>query len=142
MNADLNQGPLRATVERACTRVERVDPAAAQPELRERLARLAIASDFAVETLVRQPGLLATLEAPPAAPPQLLPGADADWPGQLRRWRAAESTRLVWRDLAGLDRVEETLAGSTRIAEQALACALSAVEGAVRERHGAISDGA
>jgi glutamate-ammonia-ligase adenylyltransferase len=48
--------------------------------------------------------------------------------GQLRRWRAAESTRLVWRDLAGLDSVEDTLAGSTRIAEQALGRALAAVE--------------
>jgi glutamate-ammonia-ligase adenylyltransferase len=141
MNAGSSAASLRAAVERACTRVERVDPAAAEPALRERLAQLAIASDFAVETLVRQPGLLATLDAPAAAPPILQPGADADWPGLLRRWRAAESTRLAWRDLAGLDRVEDTLAGSTRIAEQALGCALAAVEGAVRERHGAIPDG-
>ncbi|MEO8161100.1 MAG: glutamine-synthetase adenylyltransferase, partial [Arenimonas sp.] len=131
---------LRATVERACARLERVDPAAADGALRERLARLAIASDFAIETLVRQPGLLATLDAPALPPPVLLAGADADWPGQLRRWRAAESTRLVWRDLDGTDRVEDTLAGSTRIAEQALAGALAAVEGAVRERHGVLRD--
>jgi glutamate-ammonia-ligase adenylyltransferase len=131
---------LRAAVERACARVERVDPAAAQPDLRERLAQLAVASDFAIETLVRQPGLLASLDNPAQAPPELLPGADADWPGQLRRWRAAESTRLVWRDLAGLDTVEDTLAGSTHIAEQALRVALAAVEGAVRERHGRLAD--
>jgi len=141
MNAAAHEGVLAAAVERACARVERVDPAAAQPGLRERLAQLAIASDFAVETLVRQPGLLATLDAPAQPPPVLAPGADADWPGQLRRWRAAESTRLVWRDLAGLDSVEATLAGSTRIAEAALACALSAVAGAVRERHGCIKPG-
>ena len=126
MNAS-PESMLRAAVERACARVERVDAAATQPDLRERLARLAIASDFAVETLVRQPGLLATLDAPAQPAPVLPPGADADWPGQLRRWRAAESTRLVWRDLAGLDSVEDTLAGSTAIAEQALCCALAAV---------------
>jgi glutamate-ammonia-ligase adenylyltransferase len=141
VNAPEPEAVLRAAVDRACARVERVDPAAAQPLLRERLSQLAVASDFAVETLVRQPGLLAQLDAPAQPPPELLPGADADWPGQLRRWRAAESTRLVWRDLSGLDRVEDTLAGSTRIAEQALAAALTAVEGAVRERHGSIADG-
>ncbi len=131
---------LQPLAERAQARVERVDPDAAQPALRARLARLAVASDFAVETLVRQPGLLASLDALAQSPPALLPGADADWPGQLRRWRAAESTRLVWRDLDGLDSVEDTLAGSTRVAEQALACALAAVEGTMRERHGAVVD--
>src|SRR6187455_925773 len=141
MTAPNPESLLRATVERACARVERVDAAAVQPELRARLAQLAIASDFAIETLVRQPGLLAALDAPAQPAPELQPGADADWPGQLRRWRAAESTRLVWRDLAGMDSVEDTLAGSTRIAEQALGCALAAVEGAVRERHGAMADG-
>jgi glutamate-ammonia-ligase adenylyltransferase len=129
---------LRATVERACARLERVDPDATR--LRERLAQLAVASDFAVETLVRQPGLLATLDGPPRPPPQWQPGAEADYPGQLRRWRAAESTRLVWRDLAGLDTVEATLAGSTRIAEEALASALAAAEGAMHERHGQVRD--
>jgi glutamate-ammonia-ligase adenylyltransferase len=141
MNAPSPEAMLRAAVERACARVERVDADAARPELRERLARLAIASDFAVETLVRQPGLLAALDAPAQPAPVLQPGADADWPGQLRRWRAAESTRLVWRDLAGTDRVEDTLAGSTRIAEAALGCALDAAQRAVRERHGDMPDG-
>jgi glutamate-ammonia-ligase adenylyltransferase len=141
VNAADPEAVLRAAVERACARVERVDAAAAQPGPRERLAQLSVASDFAIETLVRQPGLLGTLDAPAQAPPVLQPGADADWPGQLRRWRAAESTRLIWRDLAGLDSVEDTLAGSTRIAGQALGCALAAVEGAVRERHGRIDDG-
>jgi glutamate-ammonia-ligase adenylyltransferase len=141
MSAPGPEAVLQAAVDRACARVERVDPGAAQPALRDRLARLAIASDFAVETLVRQPGLLAALDAPAQSPPPLQPGADADWPGALRHWRAAESTRLIWRDIAGLDCVEDTLAGSTHIAERALDCALAAVEDAVRERHGRIDDG-
>ena len=36
----------------------------------------------------------------------------------LRRYRSAESTRLVWRDVLGLDDVDATLAGSTALAEQ------------------------
>jgi glutamate-ammonia-ligase adenylyltransferase len=140
MNAGAEDPILRAAVERAQARVERVDPAALEPALRERLARLAVASDFAVETLVRQPGLLAALQAPPSPPPAWSPDAEADYPGRLRRWRAAESTRLIWRDLSGADTVDATLAGSTHIAEGALGSALAAAEGAMRERHGRLRD--
>jgi glutamate-ammonia-ligase adenylyltransferase len=52
----------------------------------------------------------------------------------------AESTRLIWRDVHELDSVEDTLAGSSRIAEQALAVALEAVSGLVRSRHGEVRD--
>ncbi|WP_251278902.1 hypothetical protein, partial [Enterobacter hormaechei] len=80
------------------------------------LTRLAVASDFALDTLVRQPALLAQLAAPACPPipaPVLDPLQPSDWPAQLRRWRAAMSTRLIWRDLAGLDDVAQTLAGAT-----------------------------
>src|SRR5689334_5443452 len=66
------------------------------------LRRFLLASDFALDTLVRQPALFATLDGP-AQPPPLAGAPEADWPRLLRRWRAAESTRLVWRDVAGLD---------------------------------------
>jgi glutamate-ammonia-ligase adenylyltransferase len=60
----------------------------------------------------------------------------------LRRWRAAQSTRLIWRDVLGLDSVEDTLAGSSWIAEQALTAALGAVSHAVHARHGDVRNSA
>lgn len=142
MSSELESG-LRALVERSLLRLGQACPeATADPARRERLARLSLASDFAIETLLRQPELLARLDAPAAAPPRLEAEREADWPGQLRRWRAAESTRLIWRDVHGLDSVEDTLAGSSRIAEQALAVALEAVSGVVRSRHGEVRDAA
>src|SRR3970282_2464556 len=58
----------------------------------------------------------------------------------LRRDRAAESTRLVWRDVVGLDDVDATLAGSTRLAETCLQVALEALEAEFAERHGVLRD--
>ena len=134
---------LLALVERALLRMDQANPVAtAEPARRAKLARLALASDFATETLLRQPELILRLDAPAAAPPPLDPEREADWPGQLRRWRAAESTRLIWRDLDGKDVVEDTLAGSSWIAEQALAAALQAVSGVVQARHGVVRNAA
>ncbi|MFP7723128.1 bifunctional [glutamate--ammonia ligase]-adenylyl-L-tyrosine phosphorylase/[glutamate--ammonia-ligase] adenylyltransferase [Lysobacter sp. A3-1-A15] len=113
--------------------------------VRVSLERLATASDFAIDTLVRQPELLAVLlddSATPVAEPVLEAGERERWMTQLRRFRAAESTRLVWRDVLGLDTVEATLAGSTRLAESCLRLALSAVEGESMARHGMVRDAA
>ncbi|RPE75778.1 glutamate-ammonia-ligase adenylyltransferase [Vulcaniibacterium tengchongense] len=112
--------------------------------LRDKLARVAVASDFAIDTLARQPGLLARLHADDGAealpPPHLAPERRAEWPMLLRRHRAAESTRLVWRDVLGLDAVEATLAGSTRLAERCLRLALDALEAEFAQRHGRVRD--
>ena len=108
-----------------------------------RVGQVAVASDFAIDTLRRQPALLEYLSHPDPAPLPLpvLDPADPDaWPGQLRRYRSAGSTRLVWRDVLGLDTVEQTLAGSTALAEQCLSIALAAVEGEVAQRHGVVRD--
>ena len=108
-----------------------------------RVAQVAVASDFAIDTLRRQPALLEYLSHPDPAPLPLpvLDPADPDaWPGQLRRYRSAGSTRLVWRDVLGLDTVEQTLAGSTALAEQCLSIALAAVEGEFAQRHGVVRD--
>jgi glutamate-ammonia-ligase adenylyltransferase len=104
------------------------------------IRRLLLASDFAVDTLCRQPMLLVDPAAAPLPPPELDPLAPAQWPAQLRRWRAAESTRLIWRDVSGRDDVADTLAGSSRIAEQALAVALHALQRQFAERHGLLRD--
>ncbi len=110
---------------------------------RRRSTRVAVASDFAVDTLVRQPGLLGQLlsdaHTRPAAP-DLGPDNRAQWPALLRRYRTAESTRLVWRDVLDLDDVDATLAGTTALAETCLQVALAAVEADVAQRHGVIRD--
>ena len=132
---------LQALVERALRRLDAVAPRAlTAPPDRARFAALAVASDFAIETLVRQPALIETLDAAAHPAPDLIASGDAAAPALLRRWRAAESTRLVWRDLHGLDRVEDTLAGSTRIAEQALAAGLVAAQHWIAQRHGLLRD--
>ena len=114
-------------------------PDAALPALQA----LAIASDFAIDTLVRQPTLLQALladAATPLPPPELAPGAPDSWPGLLRRYRAAQSTRLVWRDVVEAAPVAEILAGSTALAEDCLRLALAACEDAMAARFGTVHD--
>lgn len=105
----------------------------------EALARLAEVSDFAVEVLVQQPGLLAGLNEP-LQPLQLPADAESEWPVLIRRWRRAQSLKLIWRDVAGIDGVEQTLAGSTWIAEQALQAGFGAIDALLRRSHGTVRD--
>jgi [glutamine synthetase] adenylyltransferase / [glutamine synthetase]-adenylyl-L-tyrosine phosphorylase len=110
--------------------------------LQARLRRIAIASDFAIAVLARRPDVLARLAADdgaqPLPPPLLEAGNRGEWPALIRRHRSAESTRLVWRDVLGLDDVDATLAGSTRLAEQCLQLALAALEQEFVQRHGVV----
>src|SRR5690606_23845242 len=75
-------------------------PTTADPGLQQRLRALAVASDFAVETLLRQPdlrrGLATTGDLGDLDGPVLDPDRRADWPARLRRFRTAGSTRLAW----------------------------------------------
>lgn len=109
-----------------------------------RLEAVAIASDFAIDTLARQPGLLERLlqddGAAAISPPDLDPGAADTWPSALRFYRTAESTRLVWRDVLGRDDIDATLAGTTALAERCLQLALDALESTFIERHGVLRD--
>ena len=136
---------LQPLVDRALARLAQVLPEPVPAELLPLLTRLAVASDFALDTLVRQPALLAQLAAPGCPPipaPVLDPLQPSDWPAQLRRWRTAMSTRLIWRDLAGLDDVAQTLAGATTLAEDCLRLALDALQQEFAQRHGVVRDGA
>ena len=135
---------------RALERLRRALGSSAQvlelPVNLERLQRVAIASDFAIDTLERQPELtlhLLETDGPDPLPPPTLPaGEEAHWPRQLRMYRQAESTRLVWRDVLGLDDLDATLVGSTRLAEHCLQLAHDALEEAFAARHGRVRDGA
>ncbi|HEY5802698.1 MAG TPA: bifunctional [glutamate--ammonia ligase]-adenylyl-L-tyrosine phosphorylase/[glutamate--ammonia-ligase] adenylyltransferase [Lysobacter sp.] len=125
-------------------RAAAADAWVADPGLDARVIAVARASDFAIETMLRQPDLLLRLAADPDSPstplPQLQAGEREQWPAQLRRHRTAESTRLIWRDVLGLDDVDETLAGSTRLAEDCLQVGLAALEHEFAQRHGVIRD--
>ena len=139
---------LESTVGRALARVrdalgddaDLVD----DPGNADRLHRVAVASDFAVDTLERQPALAVALLADdgpdPLQPPKLEAGNRDDWQRLLRRYRTAESTRLVWRDVLGLDDIDDTLAGSTRLADACLATAHEALEAEFAGRHGVVRD--
>ncbi|KWS04627.1 Glutamate-ammonia-ligase adenylyltransferase [Lysobacter capsici AZ78] len=135
-----------AHVERAVARLRaaspRISAALDEPSLLARLARIAVVSDFAIDTLVRQPELLLALAADdgatPLPPPRLDTEHRADWGTRLRRYRSAGSTRLIWRDALGLDSVEDTLKGSTHLAEVCLRTALRALEDEFAQRHGVI----
>ncbi|QIL19823.1 bifunctional [glutamate--ammonia ligase]-adenylyl-L-tyrosine phosphorylase/[glutamate--ammonia-ligase] adenylyltransferase [Thermomonas sp. HDW16] len=109
-----------------------------------KLRQLAIASDFALATLATQPDLIEHLQADdgatPATPPMLDAGNRADWPRLLRRYRQAESTRLVWRDVIEGDPVDAILAGSTALAETCLQLALGALEAEFAQRFGNVRD--
>ena len=107
------------------------------------LARLALASDFAIDALVRQPELLDQLQTDAAAPlpaPMLEADNQGEWARLLRRYRQAESTRLVWRDVVEGADVEEILAGSSALAETCLRLALDALEADFARRFGSVRD--
>src|SRR5690606_15425693 len=128
---------LDALADRALARLDALPD---DPGLREHLRRLAVASDFAIDVFERQPDLLARLAADdgsaPVPPPVLEPDQSGDWPRLLRRYRTAECARLVWRDVLGLDAVDDTLAAVTRLAECCLQLALEALERDFSRRHG------
>ncbi|MCD9124303.1 bifunctional [glutamate--ammonia ligase]-adenylyl-L-tyrosine phosphorylase/[glutamate--ammonia-ligase] adenylyltransferase [Luteimonas fraxinea] len=109
-----------------------------------RIRPVALASDFALDVLQRQPDALAQLLKDSAqhgiAPPALDAGNRGEWPALLRRYRTACSARLVWRDVHGLDDVDETLAGSTALAETCLTLALDALEAEFAQRYGQVRD--
>ncbi|MFY2762779.1 bifunctional [glutamate--ammonia ligase]-adenylyl-L-tyrosine phosphorylase/[glutamate--ammonia-ligase] adenylyltransferase [Arenimonas sp. MALMAid1274] len=134
-----SEAALAALIDRALARLaERAPQALATDARRAAIESLALCSDFAIDTLCRQPDLLDSLDQAQVERPALSPGQEADWPAQLRRWRAAASTRLVWRDLHGLDDVDATLAGSSRIADLALQSGVDALTESLALRHGQV----
>ncbi len=111
----------------------------------ERIQRVLLASDFAADALTRDPRLLSAeglaLFADPHAaefrPPGLSREADeAAVMAVLRKYRRRESLRLIWRDVNGLDSVEQTLAGASALAEVCLRLALEHAEAVFTRRHG------
>lgn len=111
----------------------------------ERIRCTVSASDFAFETWRRQPHLLAPaglerLRAGGDAGTRLdastLPADEAATLGILRRFRHAESLRLVFRDVNGLDDLPETLSATSLLYEALLGAALGWAERALAARYG------
>jgi [glutamine synthetase] adenylyltransferase / [glutamine synthetase]-adenylyl-L-tyrosine phosphorylase len=109
----------------------------------EHVERVLLASDFAYESLLREPQLLAadaialmSDPRPADARPLRLGKGEAEAMTALRQYRRREAVRLIWRDVSGLDSVEDTLAGATALAESCLATALHFAESEFVEKHG------
>ena len=111
----------------------------------ERVQRVLLASDFAFDSFLREPELLvadalvrmADPRPADARPLQLEASVDeAQAMRALRRYRRGEALRLIWRDVNGLDAIEETLAGASALAETCLAAALAFAERVLERRYG------
>jgi glutamate-ammonia-ligase adenylyltransferase len=111
----------------------------------EHVQRVLLASDYAYDSFVREPELLGAdviaLMADPrnadARPLQLPASSDESAVMKaLRRYRRVEALRLIWRDVNGLDAVEQTAAGASALAESCLAAALAFGECVLEQRHG------
>jgi glutamate-ammonia-ligase adenylyltransferase len=112
----------------------------------EHVQRVLLASDFAFASIERDPELLsaeglAVMSDPRHADARALAlPANMDEAGAMhavRRYRSREAVRLIWRDVNGLDAVEETIAGSSALAESCLTSAYEFAEGTLTKRHGA-----
>ncbi|MET0288556.1 MAG: bifunctional [glutamate--ammonia ligase]-adenylyl-L-tyrosine phosphorylase/[glutamate--ammonia-ligase] adenylyltransferase [Pseudoxanthomonas sp.] len=134
-------------LQRLVTAAPTLQPLLETPATRARIALLVLASDFAIDTCARQPALLPALldDATQALPVPVLRDDEnfEAWQAKLRRHRAAESTRLVWRDVVEDAPVGEILAGTTALAETCLRLGLEALEKEFARRHGVVraSDG-
>ncbi|HEX4479648.1 MAG TPA: bifunctional [glutamate--ammonia ligase]-adenylyl-L-tyrosine phosphorylase/[glutamate--ammonia-ligase] adenylyltransferase [Rudaea sp.] len=111
----------------------------------EHVQRVLLASDFAFASIERDPELLAAEGLAVMSDPRhadarpLALSANIDEAGAMhaiRRYRRREAVRLIWRDVNGLDVVEETIAGSSALAESCLAFAYEFAERTLTQRHG------
>ena len=125
----------------AAAGVDLLDDIDATAQIRQTL----MASDFAFDIWSRQPELLTAegierLRSPGRADLRAgglqLPDAEAACMKQLRRFRHAESLRLVFRDVNGLDSLPETLLATSVLYEVLLAVALTWAERALASRYG------
>jgi glutamate-ammonia-ligase adenylyltransferase len=115
---------------------------AAAPTLRASAAHVLAASDFLLDALARDPGLLPALAAAPDGRcgreplPFAPPGEEGAFSAALRRWRRAELARIAWRDLAGWATVPETLADLSRAADLGINAAHDYARAALERRYG------
>ncbi|MEO8461016.1 MAG: bifunctional [glutamate--ammonia ligase]-adenylyl-L-tyrosine phosphorylase/[glutamate--ammonia-ligase] adenylyltransferase, partial [Dokdonella sp.] len=113
----------------------------------DHLQRVLLTSDFAFETLLRDPislgpELVRLMGDPRHADARV--GAlqaletESETRRELRRFRKNESIRLIWRDVNNLDPIETTLAGASVLAECCIETALRQAERQLQQRHGVV----
>ena len=111
----------------------------------EHVQRVLLASDFAFDSFVREPELLGAEVLALMADPRNADARALNLPTvideamamkALRHYRRVEALRLIWRDVNGLDSVEQTVAGASALAESCLAAALAYGESVLVRRHG------
>lgn len=68
------------------------------------------------------------------------PDSESDFFGALRRYRDTQLAAIAWRDLAGIDAVEQTLAALSSTADRCIEAALVHAERTVAERYGILRD--
>ena len=110
--------------------------------LRASAARVLGASDFVLDALARDAGLMAALAAAgdgrcgPGPLPFAPPDEEAGFSAALRRWRRGELARIAWRDLAGWASVPETLAELSRAADLGITAAYDFARTQLERRYG------
>jgi len=123
----------------------------ASTAVRDAFARVCDASDFVARAISTDPTLLPGLIAredlqrslsasdfAARAPQASAAGAvaEAEWMGQLRRWRRREFVRVAWRDLASWASLTETLSDLSAIADAAISAACEFALRTLTARHG------
>lgn len=131
------------------------DAAVTSADARQRLRAAFAASDFLTSVARAQPRAIADLLADPPASArdaeqyrrrltdriEEAAGDEAALASVLRRFRAAESARIAWRDLFGLAPIDTVLREQSALADICVALALEHVEAGLRERHGVPRNG-
>lgn len=105
------------------------------------LARVGDASDLFRSVLAKQPGLREKLRVDDGGdwlPPRLDDANFAQWGVLLRRYRYANSARIIYRDVLGLDSIDDTLRRQTVLADVCLQTALVALEQRMFAQHGEV----
>ncbi|MGD9584403.1 MAG: bifunctional [glutamate--ammonia ligase]-adenylyl-L-tyrosine phosphorylase/[glutamate--ammonia-ligase] adenylyltransferase [Lysobacterales bacterium] len=118
---------------------------ALEAAITHRATLLFLASDFAFDFALNQPAALFELLADPTLVPDW-PAFEADTPqdfaARLRQFRQRGSVALILRDVLGIDTVEATLAGASRLARVCIEAALREAERQLATRYGEAQDGA
>jgi glutamate-ammonia-ligase adenylyltransferase len=123
-----------------------------EPELLRQARQVLLGSDFALRSLIQDEALLGELhvsgalrvareradfEVAVAQAEAGTPPNEADLSRALRRLRRREMLRILWRDLAGLARTEQTLRETSWFAEAVIAGAARMAAALLSARHGA-----
>ena len=112
-----------------------------EPSFEQNLERVLDASDLFRSVLSKQPELRERLrddDGADWAPPLLDDANFAQWGLLLRRFRYASSARIIYRDVMGLDSIDDTLRRQTLLADVCLQTALAALEQRMVTQHGEV----